>query len=631
MIPAPLSKPLSRYARALLLAVASLAPVAASALECGNPGGDGGGPIAATPGALSYYQPTASASAGTSTLSLTSTAGLAADDMLLVIQMQGAEINSNNNAAYGDGVAGDPGSGYLTNANFVAGLYEYAIVSSAGAGTVTLQQPLANSYRRSNQGGVNNQGRERFQVIRVPQYSNVTLSGNVSGPAWDGETGGVLPIDVAGDLDFNGFTITMAGSGFRGGGGRQLGGGGGGSNNDYRNLSTNNFHAAKGEGVAGTPRYIYQSSTNSVVNTGEEGYPRGSNGMGAPGNAGGGGTDGRPSNNDENSGGGGGGNGGAGARGGNTWNSNLPRGGFGGIAFPATVSRLVMGGGGGAGSRNNSSGADSSGGAGGGIIMIRAGRLIGPGTVNVDGAPGNTPENDGGGGGGAGGSILVLADSQQGSLTLQARGGTGGNAHVGGVPHGPGGGGGGGVVLFNANISASVDTSQGASGFTVSGGNFFGATPTGGGIGDDFPNEDPDTVVGADGGSECVPPDLTVDKSAAAASLTPGDSMSYSITIANVGLGKAHNVVITDRISPFMNFEPDAFGPGQSFLLTDDPVNPSGLTIDSAEYSEDGGSTYQAIPGTAGWQDRLTHWRLNMDGIMPRDSSFTIEYQETLD
>src|SRR5690606_14994630 len=129
-------------------------------------------------------------------------------------------------------------------------------------------------------------------------------------PPWNGETGGVLPLDVAGDLNFNGYTISMSGRGFRGGGARVLGGGSGGSGNDYRNLATRNFHNSKGEGIAGTPRYVANQLTNTLVNLGNEGYPNGSHGMGAPGNAGGGGTDGNPNSNDQNSGGGGGGNGG---------------------------------------------------------------------------------------------------------------------------------------------------------------------------------------------------------------------------------------------------------------------------------------------------------------------------------
>ena len=97
--------------------------------------------------------------------------------------------------------------------------------------------------------------------------------------------------------------------------------------------SLTGFHGSKGEGIAGTPRWLWNAATSAVVDTGVEGYPNGSMARGAPGNAGGGSTDGHPSANDENSGGGGGGNGGAGGIGGNTWNSNIARGGYGGVVF----------------------------------------------------------------------------------------------------------------------------------------------------------------------------------------------------------------------------------------------------------------------------------------------------------
>ena len=92
----------------------------------------------------------------------------------------------------------------------------------------------------------------------------------------------------------------------RGGGVRQLSGGSGGTTTDYVNLASNPFHGSKGEGIAGTPRYIFNGT--SVVDTGVEGYPNGSFARGAPGNAGGGGTDSDISANQMNSGGGGGAN-----------------------------------------------------------------------------------------------------------------------------------------------------------------------------------------------------------------------------------------------------------------------------------------------------------------------------------
>ena len=82
---------------------------------------------------------------------------------------------------------------------------------------------------------------------------------------------------------------------------------------EYRTLSSVNRNASKGEGIAGTPRFVYSDTAGFVTNA-VEGYPNGSFGVGAPGNAGGGGAD--RTARDHNSGGGGGGNAGEGGRGG---------------------------------------------------------------------------------------------------------------------------------------------------------------------------------------------------------------------------------------------------------------------------------------------------------------------------
>ena len=82
-------------------------------------------------------------------------------------------------------------------------------------------------------------------------------------------------------------------------------GGAGGANTDVRTSAASAYNGGKAEGVAGTPRYVFDGTT--TMDTGVEGYPSGSFARGAPANAGGGGTDGNPSANDQNSGGGGGG------------------------------------------------------------------------------------------------------------------------------------------------------------------------------------------------------------------------------------------------------------------------------------------------------------------------------------
>ncbi len=422
-----------------------------------------------------------------------------AGDLLLVIQMQGADINSSNNNSYGDGVGGGPGSGYLNNANFIAGFYEYVLAEgnigqavgscTAAAGKICITgggsgDGLINSFATAAYGA---QGQDRFQVIRIPRYRNATLATGLTAVAWDGRTGGVLAIDLSGTGTLSG-TISVDGLGFRGGGGRGLTGEGDDvSSNDYRNLATRDAHGAKGEGISGTPRYVYNGT--SVVNTGVEGYPNGSQARGAPGNAGGGGTDANPSANDENTGGGGGGNGGTGGGGGNSWSSNLARGGFGGVSLPAAITRIFMGGGGGAGSRNNSSGVQSSGGLGGGIVILRAESFTGTGTITANGTTGPAPENDGSGGGGGGGAIIVVAASGNLSgLTASANGAAGANNWVtqspGSFPgnrHGPGGGGGGGVVLLSS-VPVASSVSGGAPGGTTTTLEAYGATAGSNGI-----------------------------------------------------------------------------------------------------------------------------------------------------
>ncbi|MFS8085019.1 MAG: isopeptide-forming domain-containing fimbrial protein, partial [Acidobacteriota bacterium] len=378
-------------------------------------------------------------------------------------------------------------------------------------------------------------------------------SGLTAAP-WNGATGGILVIDVAGNLNLGGATVSVDGMGFRGGGTRQLNGGSGGTNTDFRNVATSNFHGGKGEGVVGTPRYVYDSVFNTVTDTGVEGYPNGSTARGAPGNAGGGGTDGNPTTNDQNSGGGGGANGGAGGLGGNTWSSNLARGGYGGASITGAADLVVLGGGGGGGSRNNSTGTASSGGAGGGIVMIRSASVSGSGTISANGANGNGADNDGGGGAGAGGSVLFVASSGGlGGLTINARGGRGGNAWPNQAPngspgdrHGPGGGGGGGSIAVSA--SASTDVSGGANGVTTTASDPYGATS---GSSGSVITVATSQIPGAGAGAQRVPL-LTSTKTTSTPSVTnspTGTTATYSITIANsANRSSASNLTISDTL-----------------------------------------------------------------------------------
>ncbi|RPD49450.1 T9SS C-terminal target domain-containing protein [Hymenobacter sediminis] len=465
-------------------AVTQVGPAATTAqlAPCATPGKDLSPTISTAPNA--YYPAGANqtVSAGATTLVVGAPTGnvsvpITAGDLLLIIQMQGADIDVSDSDSYGDGIAGGFATGYLNNNNFTAGQYEYAVAAGPiSNGTLTLTTGLKNSYQNVNYNPTTGSGQRRFQVIRVPQYANLTLGASLTAAPWNGSTGGLIVLDVTGQLNFNGFTIDASGIGFRGGAGRTLNGATGQSGTTYRSLSTVAAHAMKGEGIAGTPRYVTSlpnAATPGPVDTGVEGYFNGSAGRGAAGNAGGGGTDANPTANDQNSGGGGGGNGARGGRGGNAWTSAAAVGGEPGIGFgPPSSSRLIMGGGGGAGVTNNGSGGNagyaSSGAPGGGIVMIRTGSVNGTGSILANGASAsNAVIGDGSGGAGAGGSILLTANNPSGlgSISLAANGGKGGTNSAT-AAHGPGGGGGGGVILTNAPV-ASASVAAGQNGLTA--------------------------------------------------------------------------------------------------------------------------------------------------------------------
>jgi uncharacterized repeat protein (TIGR01451 family) len=529
---------------------------------CATPGKDGSPTLSTNPN--TYYPATTSAAAGTSTIVVgvgtrgstpAAAATISKGDLLLVIQMQGADIDNTNSDSYGDGVAGGGASGNLTT-NFQAGTYEYVVATNATpidvtvGGTITLASALTNSYVASAASA--SAGPRRFQVVRIPQYGNLTLGGTITALPWNGSVGGIIALDVSGQTNFSGNTIDASGRGFRGGGGRTQATAAG-TNLDYVGTSAANAHAQKGEGTAGTPRYVNvptttnDASTNATLDNGagNENYAGGSFGRGAPGNAGGGGN-----NNVNNSGGGGGANGGSGGRGGNNFGDNQAIGGEPGASFgPASSARLVLGGGGGAGTTNNNTGTPgtgfaSSGAAGGGIVLLRTGAIVGSGNILANGGnANNTVADDGSGGGGAGGSILLTANNPAGlaNLTLTANGGKGGtNTGASSGPHGPGGGGGGGVVLTNGSV-ASASVSAGANGTTQGTPAAFGAAAGAAGITN---TQISNAIAGSTVGTTCAA-DVTTAITGPA-TLTPAQpSGTYTVTFANEGPATANNVTRT--------------------------------------------------------------------------------------
>lgn len=509
-----------------------------------------------------YYPGTANVAKGATSISVgtkNGTGTIASGSLLLVIQMQDASINSGNTVTYGNG---STGTGFTAINN--AGNYEFVTATGpVAAGSVPIKGAGPTSglvFAYTSAAATATKGRSTYQVVLVPQYLSATVGAIVASP-WNGTTGGIVALDIAGQLNLGGGTIIVDGQGFRGGAGMQLTGGiAGATNADYRLTAPTAYtgsavagvDGSKGEGVAGTPEWVESGGTYLQTTT-TIGYPNGttdgSMARGAPGNAGGGGTDGNAPANDQNAGGGGGGNGGTGGYGGDSWNTNFSDGGAGGSPFPATIDRIAMGGGGGAGSRNNSDGDTlaSSGAAGGGMIFIRADSLTGTGTMTANGTAAYIgTANDAGGGGGAGGTIVVLAaNGGESGLTLQANGGRGGDAwdsqgYSLADRHGPGGGGAGGVV-FVSGAAASISVAGGVSGTTLNPGVPYGATA--GGSGTSVANATLSQVTGMQSSALCTA-DLTLSKSHVG-NFTRGSNASYTIPVSNVSLLGATSGLVT--------------------------------------------------------------------------------------
>ncbi|MEO1255817.1 MAG: hypothetical protein AAFY41_13190, partial [Bacteroidota bacterium] len=302
---------------------------------------------------------------------------ISAGDILMVVQMQGAEIDPTisditvtfdpgddiyTTSDYGDGPGGLDHEGFLDNGNYIAGQYEFVMATNAigaSGGTLTIEDPLTNSYI-ANTTPTATIGRRTFQVIKVGNYNDLTVDagGEITTIPWNGTTGGIISIDALGTMNLNG-VIDANFAGFRGGHLDLTGGDNSDPDNGYR-----------GEGIAGTPQQVFGYNDDFTTISGTtglaQGYPGGTEnidcditfdgnpfndinivwtadrGQGAPGNAGGGGL--------LNNGGGGGSNG---SGGGNGANEGTISSGGGAAIDLENGSRLVLGGGGGSGGQTD--------------------------------------------------------------------------------------------------------------------------------------------------------------------------------------------------------------------------------------------------------------------------------------
>ncbi|MEL6132038.1 MAG: T9SS type A sorting domain-containing protein [Bacteroidota bacterium] len=331
-------------------------------------------------------------------------------DKLLVIQMKGASIVTSDDSTYGDVSSW----GYSGN-------YEFGEVVSVSGNQIILAYDLCKTYDPSH----------IVQAVRVPVYEDVRVTGKLTAQSWDGTKGGIVAIWANNKVILED-DIDVKGLGFKGGifNGSSTPGG-----DTYICSVQSGEGGRKGEGIVEVPY-------------------AGCRGKQATGGGGG---------NDHNGGGGGGGNYGQGGLGGHGWKareSDLDKGGRGGLSLASMYqdgfTRLFLGGGGG-GHQNN--GAAYRGGNGGGIVVVVAKELEVSSSARIDASGEDAMDvyvNDGASGGGAGGSIMMDIQhylSGQDSLNLNVSGGDGADIHTA-AHHGTGGGGGGGLI----NAPRPIDT-----------------------------------------------------------------------------------------------------------------------------------------------------------------------------
>jgi gliding motility-associated-like protein/uncharacterized repeat protein (TIGR01451 family) len=205
-----------------------------------------------------------------------------------------------------------------------------------------------------------------------------------------------------------------------------------------------------------------------------------------------------------------------------------------------------MGGGGGGGDANQALNGVK-GGVGGGIVLINVGRITGSGTVlanGSDGAPGAQGiQPDGAGGGGAGGTVYIKVTNPDPTavLTIEAKGGKGGNTvgDIGFNEHGPGGGGGGGNIFYAMSPGmVNTNVSQGLGGKANSGAgtNNGSADGTAGKSVAFLSSSLPLYLQG--GGSSCYPQLSTILYEANPTTIKyPGSAVVYTITSTNFASG----------------------------------------------------------------------------------------------
>ncbi|MBU0732026.1 hypothetical protein KKC88_04060 [Patescibacteria group bacterium] len=290
------------------------------------------------------------------------------------------------------------------------GQYEYGYIDTISGNDITFVGNLSNTYTQDSLGD------DRTQILKVPQYDNVTIdnAGILTGDPWDGYTGGVVAFNAFNTLAFNGTGLVDASEiGYRGGGCGSCG------NNTWGQCGEGITGIGSGGGATAPDNYTgYQVHPDTGSNGGAGGYGPAFYG-GSPGGGGSNDTSGTAGTSIQ----------GEGADPGNVISHSLE-------------DKLIFGGAGGGGGDNDNAIPIPIGGYGGGIILIRANTITNA-NISTVGGDAIAATSSGAGavsGAGAGGDIRLL----MGTLSTSAIDVSGGN----GVTYNDDTGGDGGDGLY---------------------------------------------------------------------------------------------------------------------------------------------------------------------------------------
>jgi len=115
-------------------------------------------------------------------VSLSSSTGFIVGDKVVIIQMKGATIDTLNTSNFGT----------ITSYND-AGNYEMLVISAISSNTITFTTPILRTYDVFG----------LVQLVKVPVYNNVNVTGLLSCLPWNGLIGGVLVFEASGNIILN--------------------------------------------------------------------------------------------------------------------------------------------------------------------------------------------------------------------------------------------------------------------------------------------------------------------------------------------------------------------------------------------------------------------------------------------